>query len=96
MKVFDSKSLRNGYIEQVFQHVNRKILLLREKRDKYYYSPSIYRLQEIYNKIIVNSELAKRSMWIMKNYERDTGHKCKSTAAESKKRLEQISKQLKV
>lgn len=57
---------------------------------------SYIRLQEIQNKIVVNSELAKRSVWIIKNYEMDRGHKCKSTAAESKKRLEQISKQLKV
>ncbi|XP_026807773.1 uncharacterized protein LOC113550245 [Rhopalosiphum maidis] len=70
MKVFDSKSLRNGYVEQVFQ-------------------------QEVYNEIMLNAELAKKSVWIINNYDVVPGHKCKTTAVESKKRLEQLSKQLK-
>ncbi|XP_060873528.1 NACHT domain- and WD repeat-containing protein 1 isoform X2 [Metopolophium dirhodum] len=70
MKTFDSKSLRSGYVEQVFQ-------------------------QEVRNEIILNSELAKRSVWIINNYDVVSGHKCKTTAVETKKRLEQLSKQLK-
>lgn len=46
---------------------------------------------------MVNAELAKRSVWIMKNQDADSDHKtCKNTAVETKKRLEQLSKQLKV
>lgn len=45
---------------------------------------------------MVNAELAKRSVWIMKNQDADSDHKCKNTATETKKRLEQLSKQLKV
>ncbi|KAL5233574.1 hypothetical protein ACI65C_000984 [Semiaphis heraclei] len=70
MKSFDSKSLRSGYVEQVFQ-------------------------QEVRNEIILNAELAKRSMWIINNYDVVSGNKCKTTAVETKKRLEQLSKQLK-
>lgn len=53
-------------------------------------------MQEVYNEIVLNTELAKRSVWIIKNYDVASGHKCKNTAVESKKRLEQLSKQLKV
>ncbi|XP_022165189.1 uncharacterized protein LOC111030132 isoform X2 [Myzus persicae] len=70
MKAFDSKSSRNGYVEQVFQ-------------------------QEVRNEIILNAELAKRSVWIINNYDVVSGHKCKTTSVETKKRLEQLSKQLK-
>lgn len=45
---------------------------------------------------MLHADLAKRSVWIMKNYEENSGRKCKNTAVESKKRLEQLSKQLKV
>ncbi|KAL4089774.1 hypothetical protein QTP88_024745 [Uroleucon formosanum] len=51
--------------------------------------------QEVRNEIILNSELAKRSVWIINNYDVVSGNKCKTTAVESKKRLEQLSKQLK-
>ncbi|XP_025199078.1 uncharacterized protein LOC112597310 [Melanaphis sacchari] len=51
--------------------------------------------QEILNEIMLNAELAKRSVWIINNYDVISDHKCKTTAMESKKRLEQISKQLK-
>jgi len=52
--------------------------------------------QEVRNEIILNADLAKRSVWIINNYDVVSGHKCKTTAVETKKRLEQLSKQLKV
>lgn len=52
--------------------------------------------QEVHNEIMVNAELAKRSVWVVKNYDTSSEHKCKNTATETKKRLEQLSKQLKV
>ncbi|VVC42160.1 Six-bladed beta-propeller, TolB-like,WD40-repeat-containing domain,WD40 repeat, conserved site,WD40/YVTN [Cinara cedri] len=58
------------------------------------YAEQIF-VQEIYNEIVLHVELAKRSIWIMKNYEENSEKKCKNTAAESKKRLEQLSKHLK-
>jgi len=45
---------------------------------------------------MVNVELAKKSLWIVKNYNIVSDPKYKNTAAGSKKRLEQLSKQLKV
>ncbi|KAF0768010.1 Leucine-rich repeat and WD repeat-containing, partial [Aphis craccivora] len=47
--------------------------------------------QEVYNEIVSNVELAKNSVWFIKNYDAVSGHKCKTTAVESKKRLEQLS-----
>jgi len=107
MKTFDSKSLRSGYVEQVFQQVNYQHILIfkriiidsRLSNNKYNNLKMGYFIlctQEIRNEIILNAELAKRSMWIINNYDVVSGNKCKTTAVETKKRLEQLSKQLKV
>ncbi|XP_050524997.1 uncharacterized protein LOC126896349 isoform X2 [Daktulosphaira vitifoliae] len=48
---------------------------------------------ELYNEVVLKSELAKKSIWVIKNH--DLNQKSKNTALELKKRLEQLNKQLK-
>lgn len=54
----------------------------------------LFYIKEIYNEVVLRPELAKKSIWVIKNH--GSNQKNKNNALELKKRLEQLNKQLKV